>query len=67
MLKKANFRWLKYRLNITLPRHNRQTWNGYFLVINENVSSFFSRNEKITLCKWSLKVVKYAFVLSAKI
>ena len=40
MLKKASFRLFIYRLNIALRRRKRQTWNGYFFFINENVSSF---------------------------
>ena len=37
MLKKAN---VIYRLNIAIQWSKRQTWNGSFFVINENVSRF---------------------------
>ena len=39
-LKKVSFRLFIYSLNIALLRRKRQTWNGYFFLINENVSSF---------------------------
>ena len=38
--KEANFRLFIYRLNIALRKRKRQIWNGYFFLINENVSSF---------------------------
>ena len=40
--KNANFRLFIYSniLNIALRRRKLQIWNGYFLFINENVSSF---------------------------
>ena len=37
MLKKASFRLFTYRLNIALQSQKRQTWNGYFFLINENI------------------------------
>ena len=63
-LNNNSFSLFIFRLNIDLRRHKCQTWNGYFILTNENVSSFW------IAWRWTWsneRIVKNAFVLSGNI